>query len=196
MPVKAFRVAKLRLAPVLSPESRDALARSMAETVLRAAAPLPTAVVCDDDEVAAWAAGLGAKVVWAPGRGLDGAVSDGVQALAARGASRVIVAHADLPLATDLSWVARFAGVTLVPDHRDDGTNVACVPSDARFRFAYGTGSFARHAATAIRLGHALRVVREPRLGLDVDEPADLERARLADVPNGGAITTYQLVAR
>ena len=173
-----------------------ALARSMAATVLRAAAPLPTAVVCDDDEVAAWAVEEGAQVVWAPGRGLDGAVSDGVDALVAAGAARVIVAHADLPLAADLSWVARFPGVTLVPDHRDDGTNVACVPADTRFPFAYGPGSFARHAATAIRLGLSLRVVREPLLGLDVDVPTDLERAGRAGVPAAGSTTTYQLVSR
>lgn len=180
VPVKAFRVAKLRLAPALPPGPREALARFMATTVLRAAAPLPVAVVCDDDEVAGWAAAQGAQVVWAPGRGLDGAVSDGVRALAAAGAARVIVAHADLPLATDLSWVARFPGVTLVPDHRDDGTNVACVPAQAGFPFAYGPGSFARHTAAALRLDLPLRVVREPRLGLDVDVPADLERAGLA----------------
>lgn len=195
MPVKAFRVAKLRLAAALPPGQRRALARSMAGAVLRAAAPLPVAVVCDDDEVARWAAAHGAEVVWAPGRGLDGAVSDGVQALAAAGAARVIVAHADLPLATDLSWVARFPGVTLVPDHRDDGTNVACVPAVAGFPFAYGPGSFARHAAAALRLDLPLRVVREPRLGLDVDVPADLERAGLGSFVVAGPPAARQLAA-
>lgn len=183
MPVKAFVVAKLRLAPALGPVPREALARAMATTVLRAAGNLPVAVVCDDETVAAWASEHGARVVWAPGRGLDGAVGDGVAALAADGARQVIVAHADLPLATDLAWVARFPGVTLVPDHRDDGTNVACVPATGDFPFAYGPGSFARHGAAALRLGHALRVVREPRLGRDVDLPADLEPAGLAIAP-------------
>lgn len=175
-------MAKLRLAPALAPGPRAALARSMAATVVRAAGALPVAVVCDDAEVAAWAVALGARVVWAAGRGLDGAVSDGVRALAADGAARVIVAHADLPLATDLAWVGRFPGVTLVPDHRDDGTNVACVPGTAAFPFAYGPGSFARHAAAALRLGLALRVVREPLLGRDVDVPADLGPAGLTSV--------------
>ncbi|MGI8686158.1 MAG: 2-phospho-L-lactate guanylyltransferase [Acidimicrobiales bacterium] len=180
MPVKAFGVAKLRLAPALLPDSREALARSMAATVVRAAGALPVAVVCDDAAVAAWASDLGARVVWTPGLGLDGAVSDGVRALGAAGAQRVIVAHADLPLATDLAWVARFPGVTLVPDHRDDGTNVVCVPVAAGFPFAYGPGSFLRHGATALRLGLPLRVVREPLLGRDVDVPADLAWAGAA----------------
>jgi 2-phospho-L-lactate guanylyltransferase len=176
LPVKAFSQAKVRLAPALSPEERSALARAMAEHVLAACAPLPTAVVCDDPEVAAWAGAHGARVVWEPGRGLDRAVQAGVRQLADAGARRVIVAHGDLPLAGALAWVGGFAGVTLVPDRFDDGTNVACVPTGTGFRFAYGPGSFRRHAAEARRLGLALRVVREPQLGHDVDSPADLTR--------------------
>ena len=172
--MKAFGQAKLRLAGALPPGPRAALARRMAASVLRAAGDLPTAVVCDDLDVAAWADAAGATVVWAPGRGLDGAVGDGVAALAAAGADRVVVAHADLPLAADLSWVARFPGVTIVPDRRDDGTNVICVPTAESFPFAYGPGSFARHARAALARSLPLRVVREPRLGADVDVPADL----------------------
>lgn len=186
MPVKAFGVAKLRLAPAMAAGQRQALARSMAAAVLRSAGALAVAVVCDDAEVAAWAAESGAQVVWAPGRGLDGAVSDGVRALAAGGATQVIVAHADLPLATELAWVARFRGVTLVPDHRDDGTNVACVPATADFRFSYGPGSFARHAAAALAGGLPLRVVRDQRLGRDVDLPCDLEPAGLGGLALAG----------
>lgn len=184
--MKAFAQAKVRLAPALPAASRAGLARSMAASVLRAAGALPVAVVCDDAEVAAWAADQGATVVWAPGRGLDGAVADGVRALAARGAARVIVAHADLPLATELAWVARFPGVTVVPDRRDEGTNVICVPARPPFPFAYGPGSFSRHVAAALALGLPLRVVREPRLGRDVDVPGDLEPAGLGRLQGGG----------
>src|SRR4051812_16007260 len=99
VPVKAFRLAKVRLSPALSSAERDALARSMAGQVVRAAAPLPVAVVCDDDDVREWATAHGARVVWCPGRGLNGAVADGVAALAAAGFERVVVAHGDLPLA-------------------------------------------------------------------------------------------------
>ena len=174
LPVKAFRQAKLRLAPALGEPERAALSREMATKVVRAAHALPVAIVCDDDEVAAWAVTLGATVIWRPGRGLNGAVSDGVDELGGDGFARVIVAHADLPHALDLTWVADFDGVTLVPDRRDDGTNVVCVPTRAGFTFAYGSGSFARHHAEAERLGLPVRVEREPRLGWDVDTPDDL----------------------
>jgi 2-phospho-L-lactate guanylyltransferase len=145
----------------------------MATIVVRAAGPLTVAVVCDDERVAAWARSLGALVLEEPGRGLDAAVGSGVEQLARLGADRVVVAHADLPHAADLHLVDR-GGITLVPDLRRDGTNIAVVPSDGRFRFAYGPGSFARHAAEAARLGLELHVVDDARLGLDIDLPADL----------------------
>jgi 2-phospho-L-lactate guanylyltransferase len=113
-------------------------------------------------------------VLWKPGRGLNGAVNQGVDDLAAEGLARIIVAHADLPYATDLTWVGDTEGITLVPDRHDDGTNVAAVPATSGFVFSYGPGSFRRHSAEANRLGLPLRVVREPRLGWDVDRPDDL----------------------
>ena len=177
LPVKSFAEAKLRLAPALDPGRRAALARAMATVVVAAAAPLPTAVVCDDAEVASWARDLGALVVWEPERGLNRAVEAGVARLAGAGAARVVVAHADLPRARAgrLAAVARFAGVTIVPDHDDNGTNVICVPGDAPFTFSYGPGSFARHVAESTRLGLAVDVVDDPLLAFDVDVPADLE---------------------
>lgn len=174
VPVKAFSRAKARLAPSLDPGRRAALARHMAGRVLAASRPLPVAVVCDDDEVATWAETMGAMVLPEPGRGLDGAVSTGVRRLGEAGASEVLVVHGDLPLAEGLEHLAGFAGVTLVPDRVEDGTNVVCVAPSAGFRFSYGRGSFQRHQDEAIRLGLALRIVRDSALGADVDEPADI----------------------
>ncbi len=174
VPVKAFTAAKVRLAGALDPIARADLARRMAEVVLAATPPLPAIVVCDDDEVRAWAEGAGARVVWCPGRGLNGAVADGVAALRADGVSIAVVAHADLPMATRFDWVAAFPGVTLVPDRRMDGTNVLAVPTEAGFRFSYGAGSFARHRAEARARGLSARIVRDDRLAWDVDLPADL----------------------
>lgn len=174
VPVKAFAHAKQRLRDALEPSARIELAMAMAATVLHAAGPLRVAVVCDDDDVRTWAEGHGAEAVWTPELGLNGAVEAGVAHLARRGIDRVIVAHADLPLAIDLSWLADGDGVTLVPDRHLDGTNVACVPAGAGFTFAYGGGSFSAHRAEARRLGLTLRLVPDERLGWDVDVAADL----------------------
>lgn len=178
VPVKAFDRAKVRLARALPAPERAELARVMAEGVLRAAGDLHRAVVCDDDDVAAWARSQDAEVVWAPGLGLNGAVQHGVDHLGGHGMDHVIVAHSDLPLADDLTWVAPFAGVTIVPDRHDKGSNVVGVPTDAGFRFAYGSGSFARHCDEARRLHLPLRIARRTPLTWDVDVPADLDYGR------------------
>lgn len=192
VPVKAFQAAKVRLAPALDPPARAALAREMAGLVVAAAAPLPVIVVCDDPGVAAWAGQLGVTVEWTPGRGLDGAVQAGVAAAEAAGADEVVVAHADLPLARRLVDLVDALPpdpptVTLVPDRHSDGTNVVVLPAGSGFRFAYGPGSFARHQQEATRLGLDLRVVRDPRLGWDVDLPADLVLPTEAELTAAGA---------
>lgn len=175
IPVKAFDQAKRRLESTLPRPERVNLVRAMATHVIAACAPLPVAVVCDDEEVAGWASALGAAVLWAPGRGLNGAVAAGVAHLARAGAQWVTVAHGDLPHARGLGTLPPFEGVTLVPDRRDDGTNVLRLPAVGDFRFAYGPGSFRAHRAEAKRLGLAVRVLRVPDLAYDVDWPADVD---------------------
>ena len=176
IPVKAFAAAKVRLAPALDADRRARLARQMATHVVRAAAPLPVSVVCDDAGVREWAESVGARPIWTPGLGLDGAVEAGVAALAEEGVDTVVVAHSDLPLAAGLADLPgrAEASVLLVPDRHGDGTNVAVLPSTSGFRFAYGHGSFVRHVAEAERLGLGPIVHRAADLGWDVDLPADL----------------------
>ena len=174
VPVKAFHQAKKRLGPALADAERIALVRAMASHVVSACAPLPVAVVCDDDEVARWATDLGAAVMWEPGQGLNGAVRAGVERLARDGVRWVTIAHGDLPRARGLGVLSPFEGVTLVPDRRDDGTNVLRLPAGCDFHFAYGPGSFRAHRAEAARLGLPVRVLRDPDLAYDVDWPADV----------------------
>lgn len=175
--MKAFHDAKLRLSSVLSVRERTLLARELAAGVIRAAAPHPAAVVCDDHDVAAFAEALGATVVWTPGLGLSGAVGAGVDWLGRNGASTVVVAHADLPHPRRLNALGDGlapGAAAIVPDRARDGTNVIAVPARSGFRFSYGRGSFERHVAEATRLGLACSTVDDEELSLDVDRPADL----------------------
>jgi len=88
----------------------------------------------------------------------------------------VTVAHGDLPRAHGLGALSGFDGITLVPDRRDDGTNVLRLPAAAAdFRFSYGVGSFQAHRTEALRVGLAVRVLRHPNLAYDVDWPADVD---------------------
>jgi 2-phospho-L-lactate guanylyltransferase len=182
VPVKAFADAKARLAPVLSPAERVALARWSAERVIAAAGEAPVYVACDDDSVAEWAIDHGATVLWHPGVGLNAAVADSVRDLRARGVAHVVVAHGDLPRAHDLIGVAVAGTITLVPDSARDGTNVLALPTALDFEFAYGGGSFRRHLAQAVAAGHPVAVRRDPLLALDIDLPIDLTHPLVQEV--------------
>ena len=182
VPVKAFTDAKARLAPVLEPAEREALARWTAERVLAAAGEARTFVACDDDTVAAWATALGAEVLWHPGVGLNAAVTRSVCDLRDRGFGHVVVAHGDLPRASGLMAVAEPGWLTLVPDTVGDGTNVCSLPTALAFEFSYGAGSFRRHLAVALGHGHPVAVRHDPLLSLDIDTPADLAHPLVQEV--------------
>ena len=195
VPVKAFGRAKLRLADVLDGPARAALAREMADRVVTAAASLPVAVVCDDDDVAAWAESRGARVLWRPGHGLNGAVNDAVATVAGEGVDRVMVTHADLPLATGFDEVLSFDGdgVVLVPDRHEDGTNVAVVPAASGFTFAYGPGSFDAHRkrGRAPAPGPHRRAPAPPDLGCRRPRRPGPARRRPDGSPVGGRMTAF-----
>jgi 2-phospho-L-lactate guanylyltransferase len=177
VPIRSFEAGKSRLGSELDAGRRADLLRGMAENVVAAAGTMPVAVVSNAREVRRWAAALGLTVLDDPGT-LDLAAAAGLGWGAAAGFGRVVVAHADLPLATSLAPVVsdgRRPVVTAVPCHRDDGTPVLSLPTTATdFVFAYGPGSFRRHAASARAAGLAFRVRRDGRLGRDVDAPEDL----------------------
>jgi 2-phospho-L-lactate guanylyltransferase len=174
VPVKQFASAKVRLASVLSAEERQLLARQLAEGVLAAAAELVPFVVCEDSDVAKWASSLGVGTLMNRHVGLSHAVTAAVSEVARRGYATAVVAHADLARPEGLSTVPLDGAVVLVPDLREDGTNVVSVPTRAGFRFAYGRGSFERHRAEARRLGLLCVTVHDRRLAADVDEADDL----------------------
>jgi 2-phospho-L-lactate guanylyltransferase len=176
VPIRAFGLGKARLVGHLSDDARVDLARRCAEAVVAAAGALPVVVVSSDPDVREWAAAASLAALDDPGS-LDRAADAGRAWVAARGGTRVVVAHADLPRARTFDPVLHDGGrdvVALVPCHRDDGTPVLSVPVALGFRFAYGPGSFRRHGVEARRVGAGLRVVRDPDLGFDVDVPDDV----------------------
>lgn len=183
IPVKAFSEAKRRLSSALSSEAREVLAQRFANTVVDAAHDLPVAVVCDDPVVVRWANSRRLVVLSEPGTGLNAAVASAIAQLRDAGVERAIVVHSDLPLARDIRWLAHERGITIVPDHRHDGTNAMSLPltDDVldSFEFAYGIGSFQRHheqaLAIAAKTGLEVRVAVDPDLDHDVDLPEDLD---------------------
>jgi 2-phospho-L-lactate guanylyltransferase len=174
VPVKRFGAAKRRLAGLLEPTQRATLARWLADRVVAASAPLPTFVACDDDEVASWADGAGAQVLWSPGLGLNGAVDAGRATIAGKGFDHLVIAHSDLALARGLPALATPDTICLVPDRRRDGTNVLAMPVDAAVPASYGRGSFSQHLELAMSSGRRVEVRADARLAIDLDNPDDL----------------------
>jgi 2-phospho-L-lactate/phosphoenolpyruvate guanylyltransferase len=178
IPLKSFHHAKARLSALLSRRERSALAAQMAWGVVQAAAPLPTFVICDDDDVADWASELGVEALVREAPGLSAAVQSGVAEMTARGIDHLIVAHGDLPLAAAAPgglarWVVP-GEVRVITDARRDGTNVVSLPAGLGWRFAYGPGSCERHVAEAERLGLTIEIVEDPVFSLDLDLPDDV----------------------
>jgi 2-phospho-L-lactate guanylyltransferase len=175
IPLRGFD-GKARLDGVLDQNQRRDLIQRLATGVVHAALTRDRVlIVSSDPEVGDWAEGLGAVVVEDPGTGLDDAAGAGVTAATDRGATHVMVAHADLARPGPLAHLHVTDGILLVPDRRLDGTNVIGIPVDLPFRFCYGPGSFQRHLAEAQRHGVEPTILKDPDLGWDVDLPEDLE---------------------
>jgi 2-phospho-L-lactate guanylyltransferase len=180
VPVKAFTEAKQRLATVLSPTDRIRLARWLADGVVESLGATPVFVVCDDPDVRRWADDAGAAVLWTAQLGLNGAVDDGVAAVAEAGFDHVVVTHADLPLPHGLLDVARQGTSTFVPDRRRDGTNVMSFPTASSISAQSGPGSFRRHRAAARTT--AIEVRFDHHLSIDLDNASDLTHPLLREV--------------
>lgn len=175
IPVKSFGEGKSRLAGALSDSERKALVVSMATAVVDAAGTLSTIIVTNDDEVRSWAEDLDIKVISPSESGLNNAADAGRRAARELGYDRVLICHADLPEAIDLTHVAGHGNeMVIVPDLAKEGSNVVSVPVSADFLFSYGEGSFKRHLDEAARCGYEVVVVEDPLLGRDLDDPQDL----------------------
>ncbi len=187
VPCKDLADAKRRLAGLLVPEERRALARAMLEDVLAALAGCRglagVMVVTRDPQASALATNFGARIlIEAEDRGQTAAVTTAAQRLAAEDAAGLIAIPADVPLVTRaeveqvLDAHDRAPAVTIVPALDGRGTNaVACSPVDA-MPFRFGDESFVMHLAAARRQGIEPKVLKLPGLGLDIDQPEDLCR--------------------
>src|SRR5215469_17764298 len=185
VPVKEFAGAKQRLAPLLTPEQRQALATAMLEDVLAAlaGAPLAGIMVNTVEPVAVeLARRYGARVVTEDARsGHSGAVTAMARILAAEGREGMLTVPGDIPRVTSAEIAAVVAArrpapsLTIVPAHDERGSNamLCCPPTVMPFRF--GDHSFVPHLTTARGLGIEPTIVKLPGIGLDIDQPEDVQ---------------------
>ena len=170
---------KSRLAGGLSGTERDLLARTMLEDVLAA---LDASRAIDQVAVVTAAAdGIDPQVLVLPdpGTGLNDALSMAVAALQQRGATELLVMHADLPFVTAAD-IDQFVAagderaLVIAPDRRGTGTNALFFHLPTPLRFQFGALSCDRHVADAALHELDARKVELPGLALDIDEPDDV----------------------
>lgn len=186
IPLNALERAKSRLAGVLTPDERRALALWLAGRTLAALRESGVVegigVVSPDPDALAWAASEGADPLAQPGRGLNAGLALARAWATRQGAGALLIALGDLPLLTG-DEVRRFVAmgrlherlVTLAPDRARDGTNLLLARPPELAPLAYGRGSFARHRRLARRAGAPTLLFRSPGAAFDVDQPADLD---------------------
>jgi len=185
VPVKEFEGAKERLSARLSAEERRALATFMLEDVLEAVSAVRELagmlVVTVDPIATSLAARYGARIVVEGAReGHTGAVAAAQRLLAREGERCMMTMPGDIPRLTSAEIEATLAAhraapsFTIVPAHDDLGSNaVLCSPPDA-VRLRFGEDSFYPHLDAARSRGIEPLVVRQPGIGMDIDNPADL----------------------
>ncbi|HZC45131.1 MAG TPA: 2-phospho-L-lactate guanylyltransferase, partial [Candidatus Acidoferrum sp.] len=153
---KQVEFAKTRLAPVLPPGERRALAEAMFRDVLAASVAATAAdrvaVVTSDAGLLATARAAGARVIDEEfPRGLNVAVALATSVLLGDGARTVCTVLSDIPLVTAEDIDTVFAampsgrGAVLVPSRDFSGTNMICrSPADA-VPTRFGRMSLVRH---------------------------------------------------
>jgi 2-phospho-L-lactate guanylyltransferase len=200
VPLKDLVQAKSRLAGVLRPSERRALAQAMVEDVLAVLARhsdiQQITLVSDDPGAGLLAQKYGAQC-WSEqsvgARGLNALVQSASERLLAGGGEPLLVLHGDLPLLTaeDLSAVLasqrKLRGLIIGCDRQGRGTNLLAFNAACMPRFCFGVDSCAGHLAGAHSAGVPVQILHRLGISVDVDEASDLNciMARLHLNPAG-----------
>ncbi|MCU0496111.1 MAG: 2-phospho-L-lactate guanylyltransferase [Anaerolineae bacterium] len=186
IPVKPLRLAKSRLAEVLSPEQRQRFAESMFRHVLEVVRQVPLVtgalVISRDQRALTIARDYGAKTVQESGAPeLNTALMRATQIIASWRSDAVLILPADLPMIStdDISGIIKLGqhyerAVTIATDRNKDGTNALYVRPPGLIQYAYGPGSYQRHAVLARDAGAEVNVYESENLLQDIDLPEDI----------------------
>ncbi|HWY84297.1 MAG TPA: 2-phospho-L-lactate guanylyltransferase [Roseiarcus sp.] len=185
VPVKEFEGAKQRLSSVLSPDERRLLATTMLEDVFDAVSAVRelagVLVVTVDPAATSLASRCGARIVTEGARdGHTGAVTAAARLLVREGRAGMMTMPGDIPRLSPAEIVATLAvhraapAFTIVPAHDNLGSNtIICSPPDA-VPLRFGEDSFYPHLDAARARGIDPLIVRQPGIGMDIDNPVDL----------------------
>jgi len=185
IPVKDLSQAKQRLADMLSQEVRTRLARAMLEDVFSAVARMrvrvPVFVVSSDRGALAAARSRGWECLPESAQHSESHSVDAASRMcAARGITALLRLPIDIPLVRPADIEAVLAAcpgapsAVLVPSRSASGTNALLRTPPELFPSHFGPGSLHRHLEEAARLRAYARLLRNPRIELDLDDERDL----------------------
>ncbi len=190
IPVKNLQNAKQRLAPVLDVAARTALAQAMLHDVLEAVSASSrdgVAVVSNDAFATELARHFGFQLIRDNANVSEtAAIEMASHVCQAQGVESTLVIPGDIPLvqAQELDEILAAAperGSVLVPAADGRGTNAALrTPADL-FPLRFGNDSFQPHLQAARNTGLPCVVLSFAGIGLDIDNPSDLQQ--LIDAP-------------
>src|ERR1700687_5905634 len=180
IPVKELSLAKQRLANLLPQAERTALARAMMEDVFAAvngAHGVGAVYVASSDALAlASARRLGFEVIPEDAQlQKSSSVVFASQRCEERGFRALLRLPIDIPLIEPgdvqnlLEAAEENSPVVLVPSRDGQGTNALLRTPPSLFPSHFGPGSLARHLEEARQAGVSARVMRNPRIELDLD---------------------------
>lgn len=186
IPVKNPPSAKQRLGELLSPSQRQELALAMLDHVISAVtaarAPRHVLVVTDSPAIEERVSGRGVTVLReVSARGETQAVEEATRWSIQQGFRRQVVIPADLPFITPedidtlLAMPLQSPSVVLCPASGDDGTNAIMTSPPDCLTYRFGLRSFPDYVEQARLRGVPCRIVRLPRLVLDLDSFEDVK---------------------
>lgn len=185
IPIKEPARAKQRLALILSPEEREKLVWSMWEDVARALSASRSAhqiaIATSNVRSAAYAREQGWRVIEETRQISHSHSVDRASALLKHeGFSSVLQLPADIPLlrAEDVDELISTRSdsplAVVVPSRDGAGTNALLRHPPDAFPSRFGDQSFFLHREAAQQARVECKVIENPRIALDLDDPADL----------------------
>lgn len=185
IPFKSLATAKQRLAEALNQQQRSRLAEAMLRDVLSAAAGvanrLDVALVTGDTRAQAMAREFGFLVIEdTRNESETAAIELATGWCEERGYDTTIVVPADIPLITgdELLRVLDAApdeGAVFVPAYDRRGSNCILRRPASMIPLRFGNDSFLPHCEAMQRTGKELVILEMPGIGLDIDNPHELE---------------------
>jgi len=185
LPFKSLATAKQRLAEALDQRQRSQLAEAMLCDVMTAAAGvaarIDVALVTGDARAQQMAEEFGFLVIEdARNESETAAIEVATAWCEQHGYDTTIIVPADVPLITseELQRVldaAPDAGAVFVPAYDRRGSNCILRRPASLIPLRFGNDSFLPHCAAMKRTGKELIILELPGIGLDIDNPHELE---------------------